>query len=389
MKIFIVQSHLGGGGAERVGCLLAKGFMERGDEPFIVTDLNKPRDYYVDSSVGVLNMMPAANLKLIRWGGAILNLRKLVRKYQPDVIIGIMQLSSFISRVACIGTNTHVIMTEHDSFERPDSAPMSKAEYFCKFYLNKIYECVTVITQADKDYIGNRLRHVVVMPNPLLLPQVTKIPSKQRVVLSAGRLDAWHYKGFDVLIRAWNEVVKSEKLKAKSEGWKLLIAGTGSENSLNYLKQLCRENGVEDSVEFLGFRRDVEKLYQDASIFVLSSRYEGFGLVLIEAMSQGCACVACDYKGRQREILNPLGQSSKFNVQSSNNKVELCETGILCEPDNVESLAAGIQTMMTDDEYREFVKKNAIERSDYYNLDKTIGRWESLLLQLTNKETSC
>ena len=72
-----------------------------------------------------------------------------------------------------------------------------------------------------------------------------------------------------------------------------------------------------------------------------------------------------------------------FNVQSSNNKVELCETGILCEPDDVESLAAGIQKMIEDDEYRESVRKNAIERSKYYSIENTMDRWETLLKQVT------
>ena len=376
MKIFIVQSHLGGGGAERVGVLLANGFAARGHDVFIVTNLHEAIDYEVDTNVRILNMVSAPKNKVVKWLGAFRHLRSYVKKYNPDVVIGIMQLCSFISRVASVGTNTHVIMTEHGTFQRPKSAPFSKFNYFCKFYLNKIYECITVITQADKDYIGNRLKNIVVMPNPLLLPQVTEIPLKKRIVLAAGRLDDWHYKGFDVLIRAWALVngqlkIDNGQLSSTGESWKLQIAGAGSEESLNYLKQLCKENGVENSVEFLGFKKDVEKLYQDASIFVLSSRYEGFGLVLIEAMSQGCACVACDYKGRQREIIQDDTQ------------------GLCSEPNNEYSLAAGIQKMITDDEYREGVRSNAIERSKYYSIENTMERWEMLLLQLTNNEISC
>ena len=383
MKIFIVQSHLGGGGAERVGVLLANGFAARGHDVYIVTNLNEAIDYEVDTKVKMLNMVSASLNKVVKWLGAFRHLRSYVKRYNPDVVIGIMQLSSFVSRVACVGTNTHVIMTEHGTFQRPKSAPFSKFNYFCKFYLNKIYECITVITQADKDYIGNRLKNIVVMPNPLLLPQVTKMPSKQRIVLAAGRLGDYHYKGFDVLIRAWALVngklkIDNGQLSSKGESWKLQIAGTGSEKSLNYLKQLCRENGVENSVEFLGFRKDVEKLYQDASIFVLSSRYEGFGLVLIEAMSQGCACVACDYKGRQREILSPTPA-----LPRREGAFEACETGILCEPDDVESLAEAMRKMMMDDEYRESVRAEAIERSKYYSIENTMDRWETLLKQVT------
>lgn len=386
MRIFIVQSHLGGGGAERVGVLLASGFAARGDDVYIVTNLHDAIDYEVDTKVRILNMVSSPQNKVDKWLGAFRHLRSYVKRYNPDVVIGIMQMSSFVSRVACVGTNTHVIMTEHGTFQRPKSAPFSKFNYFCKFYLNKIYECITVITQADKDYIGNRLKNIVVMPNPLLLPQVTKMPSKQRIVLAAGRLDDWHYKGFDVLIRAWALVngklkIDNGKLSSNGEPWKLQIAGSGSEKSLNYLKQLCKENGVEDSVEFLGFRKDVDKLYQEASIFVLSSRYEGFGLVLIEAMSQGCACVACDYKGRQREILSPTLTLPEGEGKTSQG-IEVCENGILCEPDDVESLDAGLRKMIEDDGYRESVRINAIERSKYYSIENTMNRWELLLNQI-------
>ena len=98
------------------------------------------------------------------------------------------------------------------------------------------------------------------------------------------------------------------------------------------------------------------------------------------------------------EIVCPEGQGSKFNVQGSNSKpetrnqeletrnykFEACENGILCEPDDVESLAAGIRKMMEDDEYRESVRAKAIERSKYYSIENTIDRWEKLLDKVVN-----
>jgi len=367
MKIFIVQSHLGGGGAERVGSMLANGFLQKNHEVYMITNLLDEVQYSLNEGVMLLNLVSSNRGKIRKWGSAIYNLRKYVIMHKPDVIIGIMQLSSFVSKMACIGTKTHVIMTEHDSFERPKSAPMPKVEYFCKYYLNQIYECVTVLTQADKDYIGNRLKNVFVMPNPLLLNPVREIPQKKKVVLAAGRLDSWHYKGFDVLIKAFAKLVQSSKFIVQDEGWKLQIAGTGSEESLNYLKQLCKENGVEDLVEFLGFRKDVEKLYQDASIFVLSSRYEGFGLVLIEAMSQGCACIACDYKGRQREIV-----SSEKN-------------GLLCLPESEDQLAQKLLVLLENIKLRNEIRMFAIERSKMYSLSSIINRWEQLLTRIINR----
>lgn len=405
MKIFIVQSHLGGGGAERVGVMLADGFASRGHDVTIATDLKAKQNYIPLASVKIVNIVSSKKNVLIKWCYAIWNLRNICAESRPDVIIGIMQLSSFVSKVSTIGLRIPTIMMEHYYFERPNG--LTFLERFCKYCLNKIYPIVTVLTSADKVIARHSLKNVVVMPNPLALKPADNKSVRNNVVLAMGRLDGWYYKGFDVLIKSFAKLLNGSKVaearskfkgndiafKIREEGWKLQIAGTGSEESLNYLKQLCKENGVEDSVEFLGFRKDVEKLYQEASVFVLSSRYEAFGLVLIEAMSQGCACVACDYKGRQREILNPTqdqpSETRNFKPETRNLPVEAYETGILCEPDNVEALAEAMAEMIMDDEYRESVRRNAIDRSDYYNLDNTMDRWESLIVQLTNKEISC
>lgn len=414
MRVVIVASRLCYGGAEHVGVLLANGFYRDNHEVYLLSNTNQPVTFHIYEGVRVIGIFPRDASKIVKWWRAVRILRKEIKALHPDIVIGIAETCSLISKIACMGLGVPVVYSAHNSFERPATAPMGRWNKFAKFGLGHLYDAITVLTDADKKCIGNKLSNVSVMPNPLGLHPVHFIPSKQKSILSVGRLDGWHVKGFDVLIRAWGRIVDSLKLIVESEGWKLQIAGTGSEESLNYLKQLCKENGVEDSVEFLGFRKDVEKLYQEASIFVLSSRYEGFGLVLIEAMSQGCACIACDYKGRQREIISPTPTSSfsdglrkrpvaerprregepsiesqslgtrNSKPETRNYKVEVCENGILCEPDNVEALAAGIQKMITDDDYRENVRANAIERSNYYSLENTIDRWEKLLDEVVN-----
>jgi glycosyltransferase involved in cell wall biosynthesis len=183
--------------------------------------------------------------------------------------------------------------------------------------------------------------------------------------------------------------MKNEECRMKNLNWRLQIAGTGSEESLQYLKNLCKENGVEDSVDFLGFVSDMELLYKKASVFVLSSRYEGFGLVLIEAMSQGCACIACDYKGRQREIMETLpsppclGRGAEVQNAMGDPFFET-STGILCPPEDVEALAAAMAKMIEDDEYRESVRINAVERSKYYSVENVAKKWDALLHQVVN-----
>ena len=402
MKICIVCPRLCHGGAERVAVSLANGFVARGHEIMFFADLYEEQTFILHDAVKLQNLVPQTNNKFKKWGGAIRLLRKQLKKEKPDVIIGIMSLCSIVAKIASIGIGVPLIATEHNSFERPESVSMPLMKKIYKFYICKFFSCVTVLTSADRIVIGERLKNVFVMANPLGIKPIKELGQRKNVILAAGRVDDWHYKGFDVLIRAWAQIVSSSELLVSSREWKLVIAGVWrNPETRTYLDGIAKECGVLDKIEYTGFVEDMQKLYAESSIFVLSSRYEGFGLVLIEAMSQGCACIACDYKGRQREIMIPEGQGSKlppslsraprlrdstasvddlrFKVQGSNNKVELCETGILCEPDNVEALAEAMKKMIEDDEYRESVRAKAIERSKYYSIENTMDRWEKLL----------
>lgn len=382
MKILIVCPRLCHGGAERVAVTLANGFISRGHQVVFLTDLFEEQTFQLDEAVILKNLVDAPHPKWKKWMGAIKNVRKQIKKNRPNAIVGIMQLCSIVARFATIGTGVPVIATEHFSYERPDTAPLSRLDKWYKFYVSRIFKRITVLTGADKRVIGNRLKNVVVMPNPLVLEPIKTIKQREKTILAAGRMDNWRVKGFDVLIKAFSKLVQSSKFKVQNEGWKLQIAGVWrNPETRKYLDGIAEECGVLDKIEYLGFVEDMSTLYQESSIFVLSSRYEGFGLVLIEAMSQGCACIACDYKGRQKEILCPDGQESgsKFQVQCLNNRVEVCENGILCEPDNVDALAEAMKKMIMEDEYRESIRQNAINRSEYYSIEHTMDRWESLL----------
>lgn len=357
MKIFIVCSRLSYGGAERVGVMLANGLSVSHSVYLISNTLEEPT-YEVESSVQLLPLFSSISSKIDKWASTLPNIRKYAKTYRPDVIIGIMETCSLVSKLATIGLGIPIIMTEHNAFERPKNTPLTKWQIITKFYINKLYCCVTILTEADKEFIGLRLKNTVVMPNPLFLTPIIKSPVKDKIVLAAGRIDDWHCKGFDILLKAWGTIAK------QYPDWTLEIAGDGRKVDLELLQNIVRKSEVENQVKFLGYQKNIVDRYKQSAVFVLSSRYEGFGLVLIEAMSQGCACVACDFKGRQREIIRNDSE------------------GLVCVPNDVDALALAIKKMIDDDMYRQKVQKAAIERSKYYAMDKTIRRWENLLKRL-------
>lgn len=353
MKIAIIVRNLTDGGAERVAAMWSEGFHKRGHEVSVVIfDDKSPITYNVPLGVTIKYVVTTSKNKLIRTIQKAFKLHKVLKEISPDVIIDV--IPTYWKRIAMIGIQGKKISTEHNSFERPDNA-VAKYSKLQKIYLNRLYDQVTVLTQADKDVIGNQLKNVTVLPNPLALKPTKEIPPKKKIILATGRIHAWHYKGFDILIKAWAEIA------SKVGSWKVQIVGDPKLGGLKFLQSLCEEYGVTSSVEFLGYQSDILPFYQEASIFVLSSRYEGFGLVLIEAMSQGCACVACDYKGRQKEIITSEKQ------------------GIICEPENVEALAKSILSLMKDDDKRKEIGSNAIIRSHDFSLDNIMDKWDSIL----------
>ena len=399
MNILIVCPRLCHGGAERVAVCLANGFVKRRHEIRFMSDLYEEVTYTLDNRVQISNLISAHNNKIQKWFGAIKNVRNEVKRNKPDIIIGIMPLCSLIAKIATIGIKIPIIATEHNAFEKPKSSPMPIIERLYKFHINKIFDQVTVLTEADKKVIDKRLKNVTVMSNPLVIDPITLIPPKKKYILAAGRIDNWYVKGFDILIKSWKKIQDLNDNVNDDDNlrdWWLKIAGIWrGEDTIPYLTGIIPDGewvfNVNDNdnksgiwrsekyrIEFLGFRKDIEELYKKSSIFVLSSRYEGFGLVLIEAMSQGCAPVACDYKGRQAEILSPSGDERR-KTKDEKSGIEVTENGILCEPDNVEALASALKKMMEDEDYRKKVQHNAVERSKFYDMEHTMNRWEEYL----------
>jgi len=387
MKIMIVLAYLHGGGAERVATILANSFVQLGHEVVFATNKRRsdaPFVYHIDERVRIFKcyerfLEPRRNKTLQRLIDKFnlvrkiyhficskvepyITLRKVITKERPAVVLGFMHTASFQALAASLGTGTHVISTEHNAFERPPYAPLPFKSNLFKFVINKWFKAVTVLTAADKRIAQSTLDNVYFIPNPLSFKVLgtANMKVRQKRIIAAGRLDAWHYKGFDLLIAAWGMIAK------KCEGWSLEIAGHGSDDSIAYLKSLIKQNDVEDCVILSGFQNDISATFRNSEIFVLSSRYEAFGLVLIEAMSQGCACIACDYNGRQREIIR--------------NESE----GVIIESDNATQLSEAILRLTINDSERMSIRRNSLQRSAKYEASRIAQQyWMKLFDELS------
>lgn len=157
----------------------------------------------------------------------------------------------------------------------------------------KKYDKFIVLTHEDKLLWGN-LRNIQVIPNFITISPESRMALTHHCVVAVGRLS--YQKGFDRLLQIWYIV------NSKYPNWKLKIYGAGElkEDIINNIQLL----GLDKSVAICDPIHNISDIYNEADIFVLTSRYEGLPMVLLEAMSYGLPIVSFDCKCGPRDLIN-------------------------------------------------------------------------------------
>lgn len=360
MKLILNVGGLAFGGAERVAVDLANGLVRRGHSIIVLTDLRNRVSYKLDDRVDLRHFNSRRITNCLK---SIWDYSRIIRQERPDAVLGFGSYQSFLAKASQFvsGVKAIVVYTEHNVLERPKNVKFPLREKFYKFYFSRFCDAMTVLTQADKDYAKKKLKNLYVMPNPMSLIPVLTPGAKENTILAVGRLNVWYVKGFDLLLKAWGSICH------KYADWTLKIIGAGNEIDKKRLMTFAQDSCCDKQFELLPYTDNIAPAYQKSSIFALSSRYEGFGLVLTEAMSQGCACIAADYKGRQGEIIN--------------NGIN----GLLCPTESAEAIANQLERLIGDERLRRTLQINAIERSKDFLVENYAEKWEKLLIHLKNK----
>ena len=176
-----------------------------------------------------------------------------------------------------------------------------------------------------------------------------------KVVVAAGRLA--RQKGFDRLLPAWAEVVRHHP------DWKLKIYGSGGER--DSLQRQIEELGIGDSATLEGFTRKLHEEFSRASLYVLSSRQEGFPMVLLEAMGVGLPVVSVDCETGPRDIIR-----------------EGVDGHVVPEEDRA-ALAAAISGLIADTDRRKAFGAAALETAASYDAARIAARWEQRIAELS------
>lgn len=217
------------------------------------------------------------------------------------------------------------------------------------------FDRFVVLTEEDKGYWGN-------LPNMEVIPNAAKNPkdycsnvSNHRAI-AVGRLD--YQKGFDRLILAWAMV----KSKGMFDDWQLDIYGQGEWKDM--LQRQINENGLNECIHINRPIEDIWHEYASSSVLIMSSHYEGFPMVMIEAMACGLPVVSFDFKCGPRDI------------------IKHGENGMIVPDGDIAGLADAIMELMRDNVLRKQMSENARKVVDTYSEDIVMDKWVRLFTSL-------
>lgn len=290
-------------------------------------------------------------------------LTKTIFNIKPDITVSLLRREiNFIHSIKDgskkIG-ELHINRKKYRNFEKGDSNILKK-----KFSIIWIYSLLQKIKKLDKFIVLSQedkknwpeLKNIEVIPNPLpfMLPKQQSTLTSQKVI-AVGRYS--YQKGFDILLRSWYIISQ------KHPEWELHIYGEGDKTAyqqLAYKLNLNKNTFLEDATP------DIIQKYNESSIFILSSRFEGFGMVIIEAMSCGLPVVSFDCPCGPKDIITDG------------------ENGYLVTNENIEELANKTCFLIENKHIREKIGRTARIDVERYRIEKVMSQWVELFNKSVN-----
>ena len=360
MKITVFIGGLTGGGAERVACNLINDLSVKGHDVTVLSVSGVENTYGIDGRVKLISLEGKRRIKLapIRVLSKMIKLKKFLKKNVTDLYVvflpkTIMALFHYKKYV-----HAPIVVTESIS-------PTA----YSKRKLNKLTRCfkaadgAVFLTDAAMKFYTDRidLKSGIVIPNAVnpefLLPPFTG--ERKKTIVAVGRHT--EQKNFPLLISAFSEIA------GKFPEYTLFIYG-GGHLTESYKKQ-CEKLGIADRVVFPGFCDNMQNEIRNASLFVLSSDYEGVPVALIEALALGLPCVSTDCEGGGARFLIEDGVS-----------------GIIVPIKNERKLAQAMEKVLSDGALSSALSKNALSIREKLAPAKIYAEWEKYFYKVIKDE---
>lgn len=359
-RIAFVLSALQAGGAERIIALISEEAIRRGWEAVIVS-FDRPDDpifhrYHPGVTFRRLGL-PSDSRKLaapLLLARRVMALRSLMRREKFDVVVSFLTKINAISLLAATGLRIPVIVSERNNPQRQAQSRI------WKLLLDRLYPraaAIVMLTRRSAFRLPRSVRcGAIIIPNPMALPSGVHRPEKRpartrRHVTGAGRLN--EQKGFDMLIDAFAAIAD------ECPEWDLVIWGEGPDRDA--LTTRIAAHSLEHRISLPGMTTTHGAWINDADIFVLSSRYEGFANVVAEAMAAGLPVISFDCDFGPGEMITP-------NVD-----------GVLVPAEDIPALSKALVRIIRNDDVRARIGERAKERSADYSITHVTNRWADLI----------
>ncbi len=282
-----------------------------------------------------------------------------VKEIDPDVIVTLTDSYTLLDILMKIPGRAYRVIESHverNSFQKRfdfKGKPVlyQAASLFDRYITRQIKRanCLVTLTQHDAD-AWPELKFVKVIANPLSYVPETCSTLGNKQIISVGRLE-WQ-KGYDLLLEVW------KKVHTVHPDWTLSVFGDGFHRES--LEKKTREYGLEGSLKWEHATPHIFDRYLESSLYVMSSRYEGFGLVLTEAMSCGVPCISFNC---------PFGPSDIIKDG---------EDGLLVPANDVQRMADSICRLIEDEPLRKSMGEKALHNVQRYAPQNIMQHWEVL-----------
>ena len=354
MKIAFFIGSMARGGAERVLSILANHYIEKGWEVEIVMLLKNKVGYDLADKIKIIDMSGMNNSYLKNAGKWLMRIRGYLRSEKPDCVISFVARINALVLTASVGLKTKIIVSERNDPKHDGRSTVMQA--YCDLLYRRSAGIVFQTKYEQSCFSDKVQKRGVVIPNPVSVDIKAKQGGDVLRIVTAGRLA--EQKNQKMLIEA------VYKISAGFPNLECYIYGEGPLEQ--FLKDEIDKKGLNKVVFMPGNVKNIHEKISEASVFVMTSNYEGLSNALIEAMMIGVPCITTDYPG-----------ACELIIDKQNGKVVPCN--------DVDALAKALVEILSNITLAKNYAEAAEISASTYNTKVILHKWDSFIEMVSMK----
>lgn len=368
-KIFCIIPSLRGGGAERILILLLKYIDRNRFTPALVvfnTENAYKQDLPPDIPIICLNKKNRFDFFRLAW-----NLSRIIKQGKPSLILSFLTYTNYLTVLARNLVNSKIPLLLSEQSNLTQSLKLQRFKRIKKILIRNLYpkatDIIAISEGVQEDLITNYKvpkNRCFVIYNGVEIERIREFADEKithpwfkkdiPIIIACGRLVA--QKNYPLLLKAMSLVLKEKNAR-------LLILGEGKDRSK--LGEYATKLDISQNLAFLGFQSNPFKYMSQATVFVLSSSWEGFGNVIIEAMACGTPVISTRCPSGPDEII-----TDGVN-------------GLLVPVRDVNALANAMLRLLKDEPLRKRLAQAGRKRAEDFRVEKIVAKYERVFEEVS------